>query len=58
MGNDIHPFHIHETVFTPSLMLQCDDEQKNIWFKRALNREILGTYAQTEIGHGQPTIRI
>ncbi|VDN51641.1 unnamed protein product [Dracunculus medinensis] len=26
--------------------------QKNIWFKRALNREILGTYAQTEIGHG------
>jgi acyl-CoA oxidase len=36
----------------PMMMNNADEEQMEWWFQKALNREFIGTYAQTEIGHG------
>ena len=33
-------------------MGQMDEEQKAKWVQKALDYEILGCYAQTELGHG------
>ena len=31
---------------------QCTEEQKEKWMEKVRNFEIIGTYAQTELGHG------
>ncbi|KAJ0182748.1 hypothetical protein K1T71_002117 [Dendrolimus kikuchii] len=46
------PFSLHFSMFIPSILGLADEEQKARWLKRAMNMEILGTYAQTELGHG------
>ncbi|KAL4084612.1 hypothetical protein QTP88_027543 [Uroleucon formosanum] len=46
------PFAVHTTMFLPSLIGQGNQEQKEEWVGRALEYKILGTYAQTELGHG------
>jgi len=50
--NETAAVGIHH-VFLPAIEAQCSDEQKTMWLKRARNCEIIGTYAQTEIGHGK-----
>ncbi|KAJ8736597.1 hypothetical protein PYW08_007253 [Mythimna loreyi] len=49
---DNSPFALHFVMFIPTLLGQADEEQKKYWVKRASNMEIIGTYAQTELGHG------
>ncbi|CAH0592213.1 unnamed protein product [Chrysodeixis includens] len=39
-------------MFVPTLMGQCTPEQQAYWLPRALDMQIIGTYAQTELGHG------
>uniref|UniRef100_A0A0K0FYW7 Acyl-coenzyme A oxidase n=1 Tax=Strongyloides venezuelensis TaxID=75913 RepID=A0A0K0FYW7_STRVS len=51
-NQDGHPFSLHGGMFIPCLEAQADDEQREIWLKKANNYEINGTYAQTEMGHG------
>lgn len=55
MHLDGHPLSLHSIVFIPTLMQLTDDEQKKKWLSRAINLEIIGTYAQTELGHGMIT---
>ncbi|KAF9208056.1 Peroxisomal acyl-coenzyme A oxidase 1 [Haplosporangium sp. Z 27] len=43
---------LHEALFIPTLKTQLSDEQQKIWLPKAENYEILGCYAQTELGHG------
>jgi len=43
---------VHETVFIPCLMTQCDDEQLAHWLPLATEYRMIGAYAQTELGHG------
>ena len=31
---------------------QTDDEQLDEWLTKAISRAVVGTYAQTELGHG------
>lgn len=50
--NDHLPLFLHYQLFIPTLMGQASDEQLKKWLPKALNLEILGCYAQTEIGHG------
>jgi len=50
--NEAVAVRIHHTVFIPTIETQCSEEQKSMWLKKAHNYEIIGTYAQTEIGHG------
>ncbi|TKR69693.1 hypothetical protein L596_021818 [Steinernema carpocapsae] len=46
------PINLHNSMFVPTLQTQADKEQQRQWLHRAQNLEIIGTYAQTELGHG------
>lgn len=43
---------LHIGMFIPTLETQADEEQKAHWLPLAYNLAIIGTYAQTELGHG------
>ncbi|XP_004932403.1 probable peroxisomal acyl-coenzyme A oxidase 1 isoform X2 [Bombyx mori] len=49
---DISPFMLHMGMFVPTIMNQSAPDQAAEWLPKALNLEIIGTYAQTELGHG------
>ncbi|KAJ8735313.1 hypothetical protein PYW07_006933 [Mythimna separata] len=38
--------------FVPTILGQCTPEQLSCWLPKALGLKIIGTYAQTELGHG------
>ncbi|PWA02582.1 hypothetical protein BB558_001271, partial [Smittium angustum] len=46
------PFDLSRGMFIPTLMQQCTDEQKKAFLEPALKYQIIGCYAQTEMGHG------
>ncbi|XP_049804071.1 probable peroxisomal acyl-coenzyme A oxidase 1 [Schistocerca nitens] len=50
--NDGNPFALHFVMFIPTIMGQGNVEQQAYWVGRAWNCDIIGTYAQTELGHG------
>jgi len=39
-------------MFIPALESQTSPEQKEKWLPKATSYEIIGTFAQTELGHG------
>ncbi|XP_072414285.1 peroxisomal acyl-coenzyme A oxidase 1 isoform X5 [Chiloscyllium punctatum] len=39
-------------MFIPTLENQCTSEQKEKWLHPCYTQQIIGTYAQTELGHG------
>lgn len=39
-------------MFLPALMNHGTSEQQAEWISRAWNCNVIGTYAQTELGHG------
>ncbi|XP_048244379.1 peroxisomal acyl-coenzyme A oxidase 1-like [Haliotis rufescens] len=43
---------LHHSMFIPGIERLATDEQKAEWLPLALNFKIIGTYAQTELGHG------
>lgn len=49
---DGNPLGLHLVMFQPTLMGQATTDQQAKWLGRAWNMEIIGTYAQTEMGHG------
>ncbi|KAK6960144.1 peroxisomal acyl-coenzyme A oxidase 1-like isoform X1 [Biomphalaria glabrata] len=46
------PFGLHESMFLPTLQKQGTDTQRQKWVPLAKQYGVLGTYAQTELGHG------
>lgn len=46
------PFGLHRGMFMPTLVSQGTEEQHERFLKPALRYEVIGCYAQTEIGHG------
>ncbi|XP_073819825.1 acyl-coenzyme A oxidase 1 [Musca autumnalis] len=47
------PLRLHYSMFLPTLLRQASDEQCKLWLEKAWNFDgIIGTYAQTELGHG------
>ncbi|GAB5586978.1 hypothetical protein Unana1_01878 [Umbelopsis nana] len=46
------PFSLHSGMFLPTLKNQTTDEQKKLFLEPALKHQIIGCYAQTELGHG------
>nr|XP_033341565.1 probable peroxisomal acyl-coenzyme A oxidase 1 [Megalopta genalis] len=49
---DGNPFLVHYAMFLPSLIGQGTTKQQEYWISRAWSGNIVGTYAQTELGHG------
>jgi len=50
--NESSPLAVHDGMFVPTLESQTTPEQKEKWLPKAANYEIIGTFAQTELGHG------
>ncbi|KAI8141427.1 acyl-CoA dehydrogenase/oxidase [Fennellomyces sp. T-0311] len=46
------PYSLHYGMFLPTLEGQCNEEQRKLFLEPALRHEIIGCYAQTELGHG------
>ncbi|GMF43740.1 unnamed protein product [Phytophthora fragariaefolia] len=46
------PLEVHRAMFIPTLENQADSEQQVKWLPLARNYQIIGAYAQTELGHG------
>ncbi|KAK9889088.1 hypothetical protein WA026_004361 [Henosepilachna vigintioctopunctata] len=49
---DGNPLTLHYVMFIPTLLGQGTIEQQTEWINKAWNCHIVGTYAQTELGHG------
>ncbi|KAM3958972.1 acyl-coenzyme A oxidase 1 [Aphomia sociella] len=49
---EMSPLLLHMGMFVPTIMGQCTSEQQSYWLPRALDLQIIGAYAQTELGHG------
>ncbi|XP_018576010.1 probable peroxisomal acyl-coenzyme A oxidase 1, partial [Anoplophora glabripennis] len=47
-----NPLLMHYLMFIPTLIGQGTAEQQTIWLQKAWTCNIIGTYAQTELGHG------
>lgn len=55
-GNQQETLGLHNVMFLPTLRSQCDPQQAKKWLPLAESLQVLGTYAQTELGHGQSRI--
>lgn len=53
MANHHEALGLHFVMFLPTLVSQCDPQQSRKWIPLAQSFRVLGTYAQTEMGHGQ-----
>ncbi|XP_078510688.1 peroxisomal acyl-coenzyme A oxidase 1-like isoform X3 [Lissotriton helveticus] len=51
-GNLTEPFNLHSGMFVTSIINQCTPEQQEKWLPLASSMLVIGTYAQTELGHG------
>ncbi|CAH2049992.1 unnamed protein product, partial [Iphiclides podalirius] len=49
---DGSPLGLHYIMFMPAILNQGNEEQQAKWLSRAWNCSIIGSYAQTELGHG------
>ncbi|XP_046437012.1 probable peroxisomal acyl-coenzyme A oxidase 1 [Daphnia pulex] len=47
-----NPLALHYVMFIPALMGQGTIDQQAKWLEKAYNLNMIGTYAQTELGHG------
>ncbi|KAF9975457.1 acyl-coenzyme A oxidase [Actinomortierella ambigua] len=52
MIDDYMPVSLHESAFLPIIYAQGSDEQAAHWGPLAEKHQIIGCYAQTELGHG------
>ncbi|MGH0161097.1 UNVERIFIED_CONTAM: hypothetical protein FKN15_040548 [Acipenser sinensis] len=52
-GNTHEVLGLHYAMFLPTLLSQGNPEQQEKWLPLSLSFQVLGTYAQTEMGHGQ-----
>ncbi|XP_050483384.1 probable peroxisomal acyl-coenzyme A oxidase 1 isoform X4 [Bombus huntii] len=46
------PMLLHYAMFLPAFAGQANSEQQAYWLNRAWAGDVIGTYAQTELGHG------
>lgn len=44
---------VHSGMFIPTIEKQGTEDQKAKWLPLARDLKIIGTYAQTELGHGK-----
>lgn len=49
---DGSPVSVHSSMFLYTLANLTSEKQRDEWLEKAWNFNIIGTYAQTELGHG------
>jgi alkylation response protein AidB-like acyl-CoA dehydrogenase len=52
-GGDATGLLMHDVAFLPMLLSQSSDEQLQRWFPLVESHRMIGSYAQTELGHGR-----
>ena len=52
------PLSLHAQMFLTTLDNLCDEEQRKRFYEPAVRGEIIGCYAQTELGHGSDIQRL
>ncbi|CAM9289866.1 unnamed protein product [Scytosiphon promiscuus] len=50
--NDTLPTFIHSLMFAPNVEALFTEQQREFWLPRCESMEVIGCYAQTELGHG------
>jgi len=50
--DDMVPTYLHYLMFVPNINLLFSEEQKRFWLPKCETLEVIGCYAQTEMGHG------
>ncbi|KAL1959813.1 hypothetical protein VTO42DRAFT_958 [Malbranchea cinnamomea] len=50
--DDVLPYHLHTAMFVTTVSQQGNDAQRAYWMPKIESWEIIGAYAQTELGHG------
>ena len=53
MPHEPAPYHLHNTMFIDTISRMGTEEQKEKWLPLAESYRLVGTYAQTELGHGE-----
>ncbi|KAF2167598.1 hypothetical protein M409DRAFT_66087 [Zasmidium cellare ATCC 36951] len=53
--DDVSPLHLHLHMFMNTIREQASDEQRAYWLPKIESWEVIGAYAQTELGHGSNT---
>jgi hypothetical protein len=48
--SDTVPTFLHDLMFEPSIVSLFDEEQQMRWLPRVRSKEVIGCYAQTEVG--------
>lgn len=51
-------FNLHNSMFTDTVNRLASDEQKEKWLPLVQSFRMVGTYAQTELGHGKTCSQI
>lgn len=52
LNDEMLPYALHTSMFVTTVREQGSEEQKKYWMPKILNFDIIGCYAQTELGHG------
>ncbi|OAG43491.1 hypothetical protein AYO21_02428 [Fonsecaea monophora] len=50
--DEMSPFALNSTMFLKSMQQQCNEQQRACWLPKINSFDVLGCYAQTELGHG------
>ncbi|KAL4888901.1 acyl-CoA dehydrogenase/oxidase C-terminal [Aspergillus ambiguus] len=50
--DDVSPYFLHMEMFSTTIREQASDSQRAYWMPQIERWEIIGAYAQTELGHG------
>ncbi|KAF2018105.1 acyl-CoA oxidase [Aaosphaeria arxii CBS 175.79] len=52
LNDEMSPYFLHMSMFVTTVREQGSEEQQAYWMPQILNYDIIGCYAQTELGHG------
>ena len=58
MPHEPAPYNLHNTMFIDTISRMGTEEQKEKWLPLAESYRLVGTYAQTELGHGEMMLSI
>uniref|UniRef100_A0A8C5RAN6 Acyl-coenzyme A oxidase n=1 Tax=Leptobrachium leishanense TaxID=445787 RepID=A0A8C5RAN6_9ANUR len=52
LASSVDPMSLHHSMFTDVIQKQCSASQHEKWLPLMKGLQVIGTYAQTEMGHG------